>query len=129
MMYEDIFNSPDALNRFKAVQGIYPNAGIKVSEYITLTKAKKVIRSMTDNDLVELNRTVFGEKLNKFNKWTREKLMSKLDLMQHVKLMRFLYVREREGIQDALLCLLNKKRFGYARNFLTNYFKYGTALD
>ena len=127
-MEENILDIPDAFNRFKRLQGLHPNSGIKLSEYVTLVKARKIIRQITDGELKELNETVFSNRLNKFNKWTCEKLLSKLDMMPHLKLMRFLYVKEKEGIIDALLCLLNKKAFGYDQKFLTNYFKYGTAL-
>lgn len=127
-MEDNILDVPDAFNRYKRLQGIQPDSGVKMSEYITLVKARKIIRKITDEEMKEFNETVFKNRLNKFNKWTREKLLSKLDMMQHVKLMRFLYVKEKEGLIDALLCLLNKKRFSYDQKFLTNYFKYGTAL-
>ena len=119
---------PDAFNRFRVAKGISPFAGVKLSKYITFVKAKKVIRALTDSELSELNEIVFGDKLNKFNKWTKDKLLSRLDFVDHVKIMRFLYVREKESLMDCLLCLLNKRKFNYDGKFLTNFFKYGTAL-
>jgi len=127
-MGSNVLDIPDAYNRFRVSEGINPYSGVKMSEYITFVKAKKIIRTLSEQSIKELNELIFGEKLNKFNKWTTEKLISKLDFQPHVKLMRFLYVREKEGLIDSLLCLLNKKKFGFDQKFLTNYFKYGTAL-
>ena len=126
---ENVMEIPDAYNRFRVAQGLNSYAGVKMSEYITFVKARKVIRLMEDNDMSELNQMLFGDKLNKFNKWTKEKLLSKLDGLNHVKLMRFLYVKEKESLMDSLLCLLNKKKFPFDAKFLTNFFKYGTALS
>jgi hypothetical protein len=127
-MSANILEIPDSYNRFRAFTGYNTASKIQMSEYITFVKVKKIIRAITDIELAELNSTIFKDKLNKFNKWTRDKIESKLSLMPHVKLMRMLYVREKDGVMDALLCLLNKKNFKYDQKFLTNFFKYGTAL-
>lgn len=124
---DNIIELPDGYYTFRVPGGTNP-IGVRMSEYITLVKARKIIRSMSDGDLAELNSAVFGAALNKFNKWTKEKLLSKLELLDHVKLMRFLYVREKECLMDAVYCLLGKKTFQYDANFLTHFFKYGTAL-
>lgn len=124
---DNIIELPDGYHTFR-VPGASNPCGVRMSEYITLVKARKIIRSLTEGDLTELNNASFGERLNKFNKWTKEKLLSKLELLDHVKLMRFLYVREKESLMDAVYCLLGKKKFDYDASFLTNFFKYGTAL-
>jgi hypothetical protein len=126
---DNIIELPDGYHIFRVKEASNSLAGVKMSEYITLVKARKIIRSMSEVDVAELNESVFGVHLNKFNKWTKEKLLSKLEFLDHAKLMRFLYVREKESLMDALMCLLGKKKFNYDANFLTNFFKYGTALN
>lgn len=125
MNNDSIFDDHDAHNRFIALNGFHENNGIEISGYITQVKVKKLIRKVTDNELDELNELVFGKRLNKFNSITREKLISSLDSMPHIRLLRTLYVREQEGAVDSLLCLLNKKKFPYDGRFLIRYFKYG----
>lgn len=124
---DNIIELPDGYRTFR-VPGSSNPVGVSMSEYITLVKAKKVVRAMSELDLAELNNEIFGSRLNKFNKWTKEKLLSKLELLDHVKLMRFLYVRETECLMDAIYCMLGRKMFNYDSKFLTNFFKYGTAL-
>ena len=129
MSFEALIDIPDALNKFRVVHGLHRDNGEKnISEYVTLVKVRKLIRSLTDQQIVDLNHYIFGDRLNKFNKWTKDKLLGKLEMMPNVRLLRVLYVREIEGVEDALLCLLSKKYFNYDQKFLTNWFKYGTAL-
>jgi hypothetical protein len=127
-MSEHFLENHDTWNRYKAMQGFRPQGCVRISKYVTYIKARKIIRALSEGEICDLNKLVFGERLSKFNKWTKEKLSAKLSIMQHPKLMRFLYVREKESLMDALLCLIEKKQFGYDQKFLTNYFKYGTAL-
>lgn len=127
-MSENILEIPDAYSRLRVSQGLSTLSEVKMSKYITFVKARKIVRALSEMDIAELNEIIFGENLNKFNKWTKDKLLSKLDHLDHVKWMRFLYVREKEGLTDSLLCLLGKKKFDFDQKFLTNFFKYGTAL-
>lgn len=130
MNFNEMFDTPDALHKYRVMHGLHHDSGMKnISGYVLLVKVRKLIRSLTEEEIGDLNKIIFQKKLNKFNKWTRDKLLGKLDMMPQLRLMRVLYVREKEGIADALLCLLDKKKFHYAQNFLTNWFKYGTALD
>jgi hypothetical protein len=124
---ESEMNLPDGFHTFRVPGQLQP-CGVTISEYISLVKARKIIRSLSDIELSELNNSIFAVRPNQHNMWTREKLLSKLELLDHVQLLRFLFVREKESLMDAMLCLLNKKKFKVKAHVLVNYFKYGTAL-
>ncbi|CAN5730151.1 hypothetical protein BH11BAC7_BH11BAC7_21420 [soil metagenome] len=126
---ESKFDKEDLYNRFIVKNGLSVSSPRAISPYIMMVKLKKAIKKATPQEMEEVNNRVFGtnDPLKHF-KIDFSSLMMRLELEDDEHVLKSLYVTQREGIVEGIMCILKKKYWNYDQKFLREYFLSPTIM-
>ena len=129
MNTDELLDKEDLLNRFIVVSGLKRKNRRDVSIYVAFVKLKKIFNHISEEDFDRINKMRNG-----INAPFKEFLISQksiiriLDSVSHDLLLKCLYVAQIDGAFDAMLFLLNLKKYDLDMKFLKSYFSNPPSL-
>ena|ERR1041385_3938239 len=129
MNTDELFDKEDLLNRFIAVSGLKRKNRRDVSIYVAFVKLKKIFNHTDQKDFDEVNKIRSGNH-SPFKEFliSQKSIIRIIDSVSHDLLLKCLYIAQTDGALDAMLFLLNLKKYSLDKKFLTNYFSNPPAL-